>query len=340
MNIILMAGIGGGIVLLWVVAGVAYLVFSRRRPSVEQRLGQFTGALQEVAAVPAREVAETKGKRASSVLSEQLSQALAGRRFAEGMTRDLARADLKLNVAEYLAAHVLVAAIVSALAWWFGGRGLAAPIQVVVAVAGAVAGLFLPRMYVGYLQGRRLSTFDNQLGDMLNLVVNGLRAGFSVMQALEAVGKELPAPISVEFKRVVQEMQLGIPMEQALSNMTRRIPSKDLDFVVTAINVQREVGGNLAEILDTITYTIRERVRIKGEIATLTAQGMITGYVISFLPIGLAGFLFIANRAYMIQPFQPGYVGYPYCGICMVAAALGLIGTGFAAVMKIVQIEV
>ena len=340
MNMIMMVGIGGGIVLLWLVAGVAYFVYSRRQTAVEQRLGQFTGALQEVAAAPTREVRETKAQRTSSVLSEQLSQALAGRKFAEGMMRDLARADLKLNVAEYMAAHVLVAAIVAAAAWWFGGRGLAAPIQLVVAGVGAVGGLFLPRMYVGYLQGQRLTKFDNQLGDMLNLVVNGLRAGFSVMQALEAVGKELPPPISVEFKRVVQEMQLGIPMEQALGNLTRRIPSKDLDFVVTAINVQREVGGNLAEILDTITYTIRERVRIKGEIATLTAQGMITGYVISFLPIGLAGFLFLVNRSYMIQPFQPGYAGYPYCVICMVAAALGLIGSGFAAVMKIVQIEV
>jgi tight adherence protein B len=104
--------------------------------------------------------------------------------------------------------------------------------------------------------------------------------------------------------------------------------------------VQREVGGNLAEILDTITYTIRERVRIKGEIEVLTAQGMTTGYIISLLPILLAGFLFLINRSYMMLPFLPGYTGYPWCGICMIGAALGLIGSGFFAVMKIVQIEV
>ncbi len=339
MNTILTVGIGGGLILIWIVAGVAYFVYTRPRTAVEQRLGQYTGTLQEVA-LPTQEARETRAKRASSALSEQISQALAGRKFAEGMMRDLARADLKLNVAEYLASHVLVAAAVAALAWWFLGRGLPMAAQLIVGVAGAVGGLFVPRTYVSMLQSRRLTTFDNQLGDMLNLVVNGLRAGFSVMQALEAVAKEMPPPISVEFRRVVQEMQLGISMEGALANLTRRIPSRDLDFVVTAINVQREVGGNLAEILDTITETIRERVRIKGEIATLTAQGMITGYIISLLPIGLALLLFIINRPYMLQPFQPGYVGYPYCGICMVSAALGLIGSGFAAVMKIVRIEV
>src|SRR5690606_32712742 len=111
-----------------------------------------------------------------------------------------------------------------------------------------------------------LQHFNDQLADMLNLMVNGLRAGYSTMQAMEAVSREMPAPISDEFRRVVQEMQLGISMEVALDNLLRRIPSDDLDLVITAINVQREVGGNLAEIMDTISYTIRERVRVKGEI--------------------------------------------------------------------------
>ena len=123
----------------------------------------------------------------------------------------------------------------------------------------------------------RLNKFNDQLGDMLNLMVNGLRAGYSTMQAMEAVSRELPAPISDEFHRVVQEMQIGIPMEKALDNLLRRIPSEDLDFVITAINVQREVGGNLSEILDTISFTIRERVRIKGEIRVMTAQVRTSG---------------------------------------------------------------
>ena len=134
-------------------------------------------------------------------------------------------------------------------------------------------------------QAKRLVKFNDQLADMLNLMVNGLRAGYSTMQAMEAVSKELPAPICDEFRRVVQEMQLGIPMETSLDNLLRRIPSDDLDLVITAINVQREVGGNLAEILDTISYTIRERVRIKGEIRVLTSQVMYSGRLLSMLPV-------------------------------------------------------
>jgi tight adherence protein B len=205
----------------------------------------------------------------------------------------------------------------------------------------AIASLFVPRMFVGSQQRKRLRTFENQLGDMLNLVVNGLRAGYSSMQALESVGRELPPPISVEFHRVVQEIQLGIPQEAALANLVRRMPSADLDFVVTAINVQREVGGNLAEILDNISYTIRERVRIKGEIQTLTAQGQITAWVISLLPIGLALFLFIINRDYMMNFFGPPMIfNLPLCGIAMLATALIMIAIGFAIVQKIVDIEV
>ena len=131
-------------------------------------------------------------------------------------------------------------------------RGNSIPIFTVV---GFVVGLYLPRFYVKRQQAKRLQRFDNQLADMLNLMVNGLRAGYSTMQAMEAVSREMPAPICDEFRRVVQEMQLGLAMESALDNLLRRIPSADLDLVITAMNVQREVGGNLAEILDTISHT-------------------------------------------------------------------------------------
>jgi tight adherence protein B len=190
-------------------------------------------------------------------------------------------------------------------------------------------------MYVTRQQKRRLNKFNDQLSDMLNLMVNGLRAGYSTMQAMEAISKELPSPISDEFRRVVQEMQIGIPMEAALENLLRRIPSDDLDFVVTAINVQREVGGNLAEILDVISFTIRERVRIKGEINTLTAQGRYSGYVISLLPIGLTLILFCLNKSYISRLFTSGF-----CGWAMVVCGLLMIATGFIAIQRIVNIEV
>ena len=318
----------GGVVVLWVVIVGGYVLLGRRQAVVEERLGQFTQSGQAaVAAAPA------PGGRASP-FGELLNRAVAGFRFAENIKRDLARADLRFTVGEYLAVIVIVAVALTFLGW-FLGRSL------LFGVVAGLGGLFLPRLYVGSQQGQRLRNFENQLGDMLNLVVNGLRAGYSAMQAMESVARELPPPISLEFFRVVQEIQLGVPQEAALANLLRRMPSKDLDFVITAINVQREVGGNLAEILDNISYTIRERVRIKGEIETLTAQGQITAWVISLLPIGLGLLLFLINRSYMMNIFGPPIMfGIPICGIAMIGTALIMIGTGFAITQKIVDIEV
>lgn len=325
--------------LVWIIIGVVvlgggglgvYFFLSRRQSVVQERLGQFTQSGQAVA--PAAPTAQQAAGQTTSFLAARLDQALAGQAFAESIKKELARADLKLTVGEYLSLHVIVGAALFGLGWYLGG------FSILFGILTGLGGLFIPRMYVGSQQKARLVKFDNQLGDMLNLTVNGLRAGYSVMQALESVGKELPAPMSVEFKRVVQEMQLGLPMEAALANLGRRIPSKDLDFVITAINVQREVGGNLAEILDTISFTIRERVRIKGEIATLTAQGMMTGYVVSLLPIGLGLFLYLVNRSYMSQFWSPR--SNAICGIPMLIVAGLMISIGFAAIMKIVDIEV
>jgi tight adherence protein B len=195
----------------------------------------------------------------------------------------------------------------------------------------------IPRMYVRRQQGKRLRNFDNQLGDMLNLMVNGLRAGYSAMQAMESVAKEMPVPISDEFRRVVQEMQLGINMETALDNLLRRIPSGDLDLVITAMNVQREVGGNLVEILDTISYTIRERVRVKGEIRVLTSQVMISGKFLSMMPLFIAGALWLLNKPYMMQFFNPA-TRLP--GIAALIVAALMIAAGYFTMTKIADIEV
>ena len=171
----------------------------------------------------------------------------------------------------------------------------------------------------------------------MNLMVNGLRAGYSIMQAMEAVSKEMPPPICDEFRRVVQEMQLGITMEIALANLLRRIPSDDLDLVVTAVNVQREVGGNLAEILDTISYTIRERVRIKGEIRVLTSQVMYSGRFLALMPLIITGVLWLVNRPYMMQFFNPEtrLVGI----IALVIGAIMVI-SGYFVMTKIATIDV
>ncbi len=314
------------IIILVVIAAVLIIgglvVFAtRRKGSVEERLQTYAGATEQAV--------ETKGaKKRASPLADGLNKALEGRKISENLSTQLARADLKITPGEFLVVQVM-----SALGFGVVGFfGFGTPI---LAILAAVVGWFVPRFFVSRRQSQRLSAFNNQIGDALNLMVNGLRSGYSVLQAMEAVSRELPSPISVEFGRVVQEVQLGIPLDQALFNMLRRLKSDDLDLVITAINVQREVGGNLAEILDVISFTIRERVRIKGEIKVLTAQGQYSGYVISFLPIALGLVLFCVNKPYVSRLFTSGA-----CGWAMVICSLLMIGTGFFAIQKIVQIEV
>ena len=265
--------------------------------------------------------------------------------WGQSLTRSLARADIKMKTGEFILL-VAVLTIIGGIIGWFLGGGSSFGVErstgeilanVPGILIGAAAGFLAPTIYLRRQQGKRLIKFDNQLADMLSLMVNGLRAGYSIMQAMEAVSKELPPPISDEFRRVVQEMQLGIPMNVALENLTRRIPSRDLDLLVTAITVQREVGGNLAEILDTISHTIRERVRVKGEIRILTTQVMTSGRFLAIMPLAVIIIMYFINRQYMMRFFNPAtrMFGIPalIIGACMILI-------GYYLMTKIATIEV
>lgn len=318
MSILILFG-GGVLLLILLIVGVVVSVASERS-LVEERLGRYLDDERPQAGDPSA---------GGSMATEWLNRRVAGSSMGDRISRELARADLKFKVAEYFAL-VFIATFVTAL--------LAYLIQphIASAVIGGVIGFFAPRFYVKRQQTVRLYKFNDQLADMLNLMVNGLRAGYSTMQALEAVSRELPAPISDEFRRVVQEMQIGIPMESALENLLRRIPSDDLDFVVTAINVQREVGGNLSEILDTISFTIRERVRIKGEIRVMTASVRTSGAVLSLIPVFLSIALWFVSPEYISSFFSRG----PLCGWLAVGTIVGMIASGYFVMMKIADIEV
>jgi tight adherence protein B len=317
--------IGGGLGLAMLLVGLLVSVFGGQSV-VEERLGRYTEAGGMTLAGESAESAV----QGPSALSDFFNRMGEGTDLFDGISKSLARANIKLRPAEYIAAMIGAAIALGFVGMILGG-------SIILAIVGFIVGLFVPGIYVKSTESRRLKMFDNQLGDMLNLMVNGLRAGYSTLQAMEAVSRELPSPISEEFRRVVQEMQLGIPMEEALDHLIRRISSDDLDLVITAINVQREVGGNLAEILDVISFTIRERVRIKGEISALTAQGRATAWVISALPIALTVLLFVVNREYIMEFFNPETraCGYPLLGL----AGL-MIVVGFIAVQKIVSIDI
>lgn len=201
------------------------------------------------------------------------------------------------------------------------------------AVLGFAAGCIVCMIVLSISIQRRQKAFINQLGDMLTMIANALRAGFSFMQALDHIANEMDDPVKTEVRRVVMDVNVGLPLEDALNNMTERINSPDFNLVVAAVLIQRQVGGNLAQILDTISETINERVRMRREISALTAQGRMSGMVLGCLPFGLA---------IILQIISPGYLEPLFSNPMGQAALAGsgvLMLIGFVVIRKIVNIE-
>ena len=330
-----------GVLLLLTIGVIMAGVITSRREG-----GAALQRLEKIAGSDTQDEGETTTKKkdqpSESILTKKLDEVIEERGLGRGVAIELARADLKLTVAEFWAMTLLSVILVGALSWILFHQSW------IFLLAGVILGYFLPRMFVKMRQSGRLKKFNDQLGDGITLMANGLRAGYSLLQAMDAVAREMPPPISFEFRRVVQEIGLGIDNERAFQNLLRRVPSDDLDLMVTAISVQAEIGGNLAEILEIIGFVIRERVRIKGEIKVLTAQGQISGYVITFLPIVLGLVLYAMNPEYvgrMIfscegRGLAPTAKCSQPCGWIMIGSGLISIAVGYFAIQKIVDIEV
>jgi tight adherence protein B len=319
---------GAGLVAVLIVF-IGILSARSEKDLIEERLGRGTTDDFESflnLADPEEEGQTTEKKRALDTLDNVLKE----RAFGKKWRKQLARADLKLTVAEFAALHVI-----SMVGFFSAGYFVIFSGDLIFSIVAAFMGYFAPRIYVARTISQRLNRFETQLPDTIGLWVNALRSGYSVLQSMEAVAADAPEPTQTEFRRVVQEVQLGIDMADALEHLLERVESEDLDLVITAVNIQREVGGNLAEILDVISNTIRERIKLKGEIRVLTSQGRITGYLISFLPIGLAMLLNAINPGYMGRMFSNRMCGWP-----MLGAGLALIGIGAAVIQKIVDIEI
>lgn len=309
---------------------VAVGVFGLIQPArslIDERLARYSSrqpTWKELAEAGDR---RQRGAPLTDAVTRTVEKAVANRDFAQQIALDLARANLKLTVSEYLISSALVV-LLTLLITALISRSL------LVGCIFGLASVYLPRWYVKGRERKRLAAFSGQLGDTIGILANSLRAGYSLLQAMELVARETPPPMGEEFGRVVREVGLGLTPERALENLVRRIDSDDLDLMVTAIKVQHEVGGNLSRILDTIGNTIRERVRLKGEIRVLTAQQTLAGYIISGLPLALTGILLLMNPSYIMKLFTPGwYICMPICG------GLGII-LGFIAIRRIVAIEV
>lgn len=206
--------------------------------------------------------------------------------------------------------------------------------RILLLPVGAVAGFMLPRWWIGRKRRARVKAFNDGLLDMLTTVIGSLRAGFSFSQALKTVVDESDGPIREEAETVMKEMQYGTSMEDALTEWKERMPSEDLDLMIQAILIQRQIGGNLAVILETIVQTIRDRSRIQRQVTTLTAQGRMSGIVIGLLPFAL-GFML-----YLISPEYIGTLFGSTIGIGLVVGALVSGVIGFMFIRKITTIEV
>ncbi|HEX9549775.1 MAG TPA: type II secretion system F family protein [Candidatus Limnocylindrales bacterium] len=275
----------------------------------------------------------------SSALAS-INRVVEQRDFGANLARELARADLKLKPSEFLA--IWAASTVGLPAIFFVVGFVMPSFQTIIAlIGGLILGFIIPRLWLGRRKSSRLGAFNKQLPDTITLVANALRAGSSFLQAIELVVRESRPPVSTEFARVIREVNLGLPFDQAMENMVRRIRSDDFELMATAINIQHQVGGNLAEILDSIAFTIRERVRIKGEIRTLTAQQRLSGYVVGLLPFGLAGFIFLAAPSFFDPMWDPkvNLGGLP-AGIIILGVGLLMMMIGFVFIRRIVDIEV
>jgi tight adherence protein B len=325
MNLVIVLGfVFGAVVLMgW---GISVTI-SRPRQVVKERLKDFVDQTHraEIAQMKGEKIEEPEKKKDD--IFAGIDKVLEKRTFVQKMILEFQKADLKLRYSEYIGIYILATILPGVLGWLIMGN-------ITGFLMLAIPGVVFPRLYVRFRQMQRIKHVDNQLVDALMLISNSLKSGYSFQQGLELCSEESPPPISTEFKRVLMETNLGMQMDEALDNLGERVPSEDLDLVVTAVKIQRQIGGNLSEILDRIVHTIRERIRIKGEISTLTAQGKLQGIILTLLPPGLTMAIYMMDPEFM----QPLF--FTMIGKMLLAVAIVLQIFGAIMIKKIVDIKV
>lgn len=298
----------------------------QERETVLERMERFAGRLAGRHNV----IQKQEEKDLSDSLKEALQK---GARLIQKVHRS-SSLDLKMLQAglPILGSEFLIIELVAAIIG-FVFAGLLT-MQLPVAI---LAFLFMPLvgwMLIQMKIRKRRKDFVNQLGDMLSMVASALRAGFSFVQAVEIVSKEMAAPMSVEISKLIREINVGVPMETALEDINRRVECPEFELITTAVLIQRQVGGNLAQILDNISDTINERIRMKREVLALTAQGRMSAVVMALLPIALAAFLFSVNHDYF-DPLLASPMGKVAIGIALLMELLG-----YLVIKRIVDIDV
>jgi tight adherence protein B len=321
------------IVLLLLLGGGGAIFFSMRGKggskslSLTARLGRYglAGPNAEKQATPVM----AHGKRQQNAVSQGLDRVVGGNKIGGSIKGRLERADLKMTPGEYLgiAGVVFIVGI-------FAGFLLSGKWGILALLGLSAAGAVGPWIYLWRRAKKRRRKFIEQLADMAQMMGNSMRAGFSIIQSMEMVGNEGPSPAKDEFERVVTEIKLGLPVDTALEHLLQRMPSEDLELMVVAILVQRQIGGNLSEILMVISETIRERVRFERDLKALTAQARYSSYIITGLPVGVA---IVIN--FMDHPYE-SYLYTAMLGHIMLGIAVSMLGLGFFFLNRIANIEV
>lgn len=279
--------------------GITFLVNMQKERSVA-RLRKIMAAPSPASAASQSTIAKRKE------LLPTLAKVMSGWQMTERLYKELSTAGWAVRPSEFLGLIVGSAITCQMLA-------LIIFKSVLAFVLFAVVGISLPIMVLKLNQAKRKAAFDGQIVDALEMISSALRSGFSFLRAIQMVSQEMPAPISLEFKRIVYEVNVGRPMEQALRGVVDRTGSYDFDLVVTAVTIQLQVGGDLAGILQTIAETLRDRIQVIGEMKALTAEGKMSGAILMLLPVGLAAALGVMNPEYMsiliTDPLGPYVIG-------------------------------
>lgn len=296
------------------------------RFAVQERIGRYVAVSPAGREEPAEsfKAPVLTGWRA---IVRNMSRHFAWSGRSQALERKLTRAGVPLRGAEF-AAICAGTMLAGAALMFLVGHG-----KPVAMLGGAVAGYILPVLVLNIKEARRVKQFNDQLADALILAANSLRTGYSFLQAIEMVSREMPPPASVEFARLQKEISLGVTTEEALANMGTRLGSSDLDLVITAVLIQRQVGGNLAEVLDNIAGTIRERIKLRGEVRTITAQGRISAMIIGALPFVMVAVMYMINPKYIGMLFTHP-VGNILLGVALAGQVIGIL-----ILRKIVSIE-
>lgn len=296
-----------------------------RANAVSSRLASYVESSKTAPVSGKTQTQQTESKKED--FWSGIDQLIEKKTLVQKMILEFQKADLKLRYSEYVGLYAICTIVPGIIGFMLtktpqGFFMLGLP------------GIVIPRFYVKFRQFQRIKKIDAQLVDALILISNSLKSGYSFLQGMELVAEEAPHPISAEFRRMLRETNLGYPIEQALDGLTERVPSEDLDLVVTVVKIQRQIGGNLAEILDKIVHTIRERIRIKGEISTLTAQGKLQGIILTLMPPAMCMGIYMMNPEFMMPLFTTTM------GKSMLAGAFVLQMIGGFFIKKIVEIKV